>query len=644
MRGCPMQIELCPEEHALLQRIAQQSKPRYVRRARVVLGCADGQPLSEVAQCSGLSQRRVRFWMRRFEEQRMAVFPPSALPADPDLATEATVPQAEAGLPASPAAGEMPEESPREAPVVPSLPLLAVDDLLAQYGVDLAHAWHVAELALQLYDLTQEVHNLDGRWRALLEAAALLHEVGMGQGDKPANRAGRQIILQQELAGLADDECERVAWIVYLQEGSLRRAKSKLRGTSGRVQRGLLATAALLRMADGLDAARTQSCRIEGVRRVDEGLQIVIGGVDSPRDALSASDRAGLWHKVSDLPIAFRSLEPMSASLLALVGSPVEAGRKALPGIQATDPMSEAGRKAIRLHFARMLAHERGTRLGEDIEELHDMRVATRRMRAAFRVFEGYYDPKAISPLIKGLRRTARVLGGVRDLDVFMQKAARYQEACSQEERPNLEPLYESWHLLRERRREEMLAHLDSEGYRAFCLRLAEFVQSPGAGALAPEGDEPTPSLVAHVAPFAIYHRWAEVMAFAPFLGEAPLEMLHALRIHAKLLRYTLEFFQEVLGPKAKAAIERVVALQDHLGDLQDACVASDMLRDFVNRWAEEQKTRSAMQRVEIHGVTQYLAAQQEQMHTLLEAFPAAWAAFNSEAIRQELAAAIAVL
>jgi len=44
--------------------------------------------------------------------------------------------------------------------------------------------------------------------------------------------------------------------------------------------------------------------------------------------------------------------------------------------------MSEAGRKVLRTHFARMLANEAGTRLGEDIEELHDMRVATRRLRA----------------------------------------------------------------------------------------------------------------------------------------------------------------------------------------------------------------------------------------------------------------------
>ena len=54
--------------------------------------------------------------------------------------------------------------------------------------------------------------------------------------------------------------------------------------------------------------------------------------------------------------------------------------------------MDEAARKTLLFHFERMLKHEPGTREGEDAEELHDMRVATRRMRAALRVFDGYID------------------------------------------------------------------------------------------------------------------------------------------------------------------------------------------------------------------------------------------------------------
>ena len=57
------------------------------------------------------------------------------------------------------------------------------------------------------------------------------------------------------------------------------------------------------------------------------------------------------------------------------------------PGVLASDNVAEAGRKVLRFHLARMIAREPGTREGSDPEELHGMRVATRRMRAAWRVF-----------------------------------------------------------------------------------------------------------------------------------------------------------------------------------------------------------------------------------------------------------------
>src|SRR5690606_30776478 len=88
------------------------------------------------------------------------------------------------------------------------------------------------------------------------------------------------------------------------------------------------------------------------------------------------------------------------------------------PGVEPDDPMSEAGRKILRFHFRRMLRQESGARQGDDPEAVHDMRVATRRLRAALRVFGPYYDPGVIHPLDRGLRRAGRALGAVRDLDV----------------------------------------------------------------------------------------------------------------------------------------------------------------------------------------------------------------------------------
>jgi len=109
--------------------------------------------------------------------------------------------------------------------------------------------------------------------------------------------------------------------------------------------------------------------------------------------------------------------------------------------LEPTDTMAEAGRKVIGFHFARMLQHEPGTRLGEDIEELHDMRVATRRMRAALRIFGESFSKKKSKPIRKGLKETGQALGAVRDLDVFMEKLAQHRQTLPEAEKAGLDPL-----------------------------------------------------------------------------------------------------------------------------------------------------------------------------------------------------------
>jgi len=131
-------------------------------------------------------------------------------------------------------------------------------------------------------------------------------------------------------------------------------------------------------------------------------------------------------------------LEPLEEERQAEVAGAADAPAKkdhARPGIESDDTMDEAARKTLLFHFGRMVRHESGTREGEDAEELHDMRVATRRMRAALRVFDGHVDGAVMKPYLKALRRTGRTLGTVRDLDVFYEKTARYLDTLTDERR-----------------------------------------------------------------------------------------------------------------------------------------------------------------------------------------------------------------
>jgi CHAD domain-containing protein len=314
------------------------------------------------------------------------------------------------------------------------------------------------------------------------------------------------------------------------------------------------------------------------------------------------------------------------------------------PGIKADDPMAEAGRKILCFHFAHMLSHEKGTRLGEDIEELHDMRVATRRMRAAFEVFEPFYKPKAVKPHLKGLRATGRALGRVRDLDVFMEKAERYLETLPKGERPGLEPLLDAWQQERALARDEMLAHLDSKSYQQFKQDFNDFVSTPGAGARPISGVNPSPNLVQHVAPVLIYTHLAAVRTYETIITNATIEQLHALRIEFKKLRYTLEFFREVLGAQAKEVITDLKTLQDHLGDLNDANVACQILREFIETWEERVTDLPLHERQNPEPVVTYLAAKHAERHKLMVTFPEAWAHFNRPEFLKNVALAISIL
>jgi CHAD domain-containing protein len=314
------------------------------------------------------------------------------------------------------------------------------------------------------------------------------------------------------------------------------------------------------------------------------------------------------------------------------------------PGIKPDDPMAEAGRKILNFHFARMLNHEEGTRLGEDIEELHDMRVATRRMRAAFEVFGEFFKPKAVKQHLKGLRATGRALGRVRDLDVFMEKASHYLETLHEEGHTGLEPLVNAWQMERTTEREKMLTYLEGEGYQNFIEEFNIFVSTTGNGARPVSTSSPTPHLLHHVAPMLIYTRLAAVRAYETIMENAAIEQLHALRIEFKKLRYAVEFFHEVLGEQAKQVIDDIKKIQDHLGDLNDADVATHTLREFIETWEERQINLPLHQRQNPEPVVAYLASKHAERHRLMVTFPKVWAYFNRSEFLENLAQAISVL
>ncbi|MCY7418862.1 MAG: CHAD domain-containing protein, partial [Chloroflexi bacterium] len=168
------------------------------------------------------------------------------------------------------------------------------------------------------------------------------------------------------------------------------------------------------------------------------------------------------------------------------------------PGVTADDPLSEAGRKVLRMHLARMLAAESGTRLGEDIEQLHKMRVATRRMRSMWRVFDGAYRPRTQLRYVRELKVVAASLGAVRDLDVLVEGLDAYTAELAEPTVGAMAPLRYELTERRDAARTALIELLDSRRYQDFVSDYLEFVDAPGAAELRPEPGLPV--LVRHTA------------------------------------------------------------------------------------------------------------------------------------------------
>ena len=451
-----------------------------------------------------------------------------------------------------------------------------------------------------------------------------------------------------EEAGVIEQRMVAAAVYLHRKRARPRRLKAKVvTSLPPSIRDDALALASLLRIADGLDYSQTQSSALEEVQVSSAAIQVVVTGPFAEKDIARARAKADLWDSLFRVPFFFTGPGVPADDLVLEAKQPPEvAAREAMSGAQpaqgilADEPMSEAGRKVLYLHLGRMIQNEPGTRDGQDIEALHDMRVATRRMRSAFRVFAPFFKSRAIQPYVSGLRQTGRVLGAVRDLDVLMAKAQAYLEALPPENAGDLDPLFDVWLAQREKARQKMIAYLDSAKYRDLVQAFKLFLETPGAGARTDDSIPPEPMRVNHVVPELIYARWAGVQAFGPIWEGAPVSVLHALRIECKRLRYSLEFFEPVLGPTAGEVISEVVRLQDHLGNLNDASVANALLSDFLFSPASE----GTSERIIAPGVVTYLAAKQRELQMLIDTFPEAWERFNRPQVRRALAEAIAVL
>jgi CHAD domain-containing protein len=342
--------------------------------------------------------------------------------------------------------------------------------------------------------------------------------------------------------------------------------------------------------------------------------------------------------------------------------------RKSEMGLEHTDSIDVASRKIVSFYFEAMLDNEKGTLEGEDPEAVHDMRVATRRMRAALRVLGPYLRESDPTKLRSGLRAIAQALGAVRDMDVLIENAKKFRDNLPEEQQADMDGLLGEWKDERDGSRKRLVRLLESKDYDRFKKRLNSFIKEqeklhdPDPATLT----DLEPYQVRHVAPTAILTNYEIVRSFEAImdaaaqmrknesgegsriplselrLDELPptIEQLHALRINGKYLRYTLECFRETLPPDASTLIRDVTKMQDQLGELHDADVAAGLVKDHVGE-AKKRRKKSDPEYTAPPGLLAYLEERESAIRRIYADFLSTWSKIEGHAWRARLAAVI---
>ena len=224
----------------------------------------------------------------------------------------------------------------------------------------------------------------------------------------------------------------------------------------------------------------------------------------------------------------------------------------------------------LRHYWAAWHLHEPGARLGEDPEELHDLRVAGRRLDAILRQFHSFLPPEYLK-IRATLKTVLTALGHARDLDVALGELQDFRRKLPKSDRLILEPLKK--HLLSERgrARARMLSVLDSIWVQKNFEELTSLLTAPSA-----ESEAPSANLALQASPGLLRRRFRKLRKRAGLLSlDSSTEKYHEVRGQVKKLRYALDAVAVLYG---KPAVEMVRALrrwQENLGVQQDAAVAT---------------------------------------------------------------------
>jgi len=236
-------------------------------------------------------------------------------------------------------------------------------------------------------------------------------------------------------------------------------------------------------------------------------------------------------------------------------------------------PAVEHLRAFLRAQLEAIERHDPAVRVGSDPEDLHKLRVAVRRSRAALREARALLGDEQGQTLRDELKWLGGRLGPARDLDVLI---ARLRREAAELDGPDAVPadrIVAQLETEREVAQGELLETLESERYANVLALLGQVVDAPPVASSDISLNRLTQK------EFRKLQRQVEALGSA-----ASNEALHRARIQAKRLRYAAELSSQLLGKRGDRVVSAAKTFQDVVGAHQDAVVAEQHIRNAVRR------------------------------------------------------------
>jgi CHAD domain-containing protein len=292
---------------------------------------------------------------------------------------------------------------------------------------------------------------------------------------------------------------------------------------------------------------------------------------------LRAAGSAGLAERVADaLQEAGAGPTDRTPKLVRALGGRAEEPADLTVALERDGTAGALVSSALAASVARLVAHDPVVRLDEDTEGVHQMRVATRRLRSDLRTFAPFADEDWSAGLRAELGWLAGLLGRVRDADVLLDRLDRRVASLPETSAATAASVLSALAQERADALASLLEALRGERYVELLDGLVLAVREPPLTAAAA-------GTAKEVLPDAARDRWRRLARAARALGRNPTARdLHAVRIRTKRCRYAVEAIEPVLGKRASSFARELARLQDRLGELNDAAVAEAWLREFA--------------------------------------------------------------